>query len=201
MVIMRRYILLLLLAVVTLAALVGCHKKEAWFNTDQQINPRIRHANYVDKVNAFKLYIPPGVWRVARAKRALLALVNRKCVGKVVVKSSWLFSSRYGRDAEKIAAESFAGDFEWLDKKKFFVGDFPAVIVAARGKILYSRPEKFYVSRTVAAGVIKYGSRECQFKYVAPDDCYEKTKDDLVNLMMGFKELKRTWFSGKQDEE
>jgi len=200
-VIMRRYVLLLILAVVALSVLIGCHKKEAWFDTDQQINPKIRHANYVDKVNAFKLYIPPGVWKVARAKRALVALVNRRCVGKVVIRSAWLFSGGYGEDAEKIAAESFTGDFEWLDKKKFFVGDFPAVLVTARGKILYSPAEDFYVQRTVAAGVIKYGSRECQFKYVAPDDCYQKTRDDLVNLMMGFKELERSWFSGKKDEE
>ena len=199
--IMRRYVLLSILAVAALSALVGCRKKEAWFDTDQQINPKIRHANYVDKVNAFKLYIPPGVWKVARAKRALVALVNRKCIGKVVVKSEWLFSGGYGEDAEKIAAESFAGDFEWLDKKKFFVGDLPAVIVTARGRILYSPAEDFYVQRTVAAGVIKYGSRQCQFKYVAPDDCYEKTRDDLVNLMMGFEQLERSWFSEEKEEE
>jgi len=197
-VIMRRYMLLTILAVVVLPLLTGCAKKDRWFDTDQEINPRVRHANYVDKVNAFKLYIPPGVWKVAPVKRALLALVSRKCVGKVIVNAEWLFSGEYGEEAERIAAESFDGDFEWMDKKKFFVGDCPAVIVAARGKILYSRAEKFYVERTVAAGVIKYGSRQCQFKYVAPDECYKKTKNDLVNLMLGFEQLDRSWFSSEE---
>jgi len=197
-VIMRRYVLFVLLILILLSGLVGCAKKDRWFDSDQEINPRVRHANYVDKVNAFKLYIPPGVWKVAPVKRALLALVNRKCIGKVIVKAEWLFSDEYGEEAEQIAVESFDGDFEWLDKKKFFVGDCPAVIVTARGKILYSKAEKFYVERTVAAGVIKYGSRQCQFTYVAPDECYGKTKDDLVNLMLGFEQLDRSWFSNKE---
>ncbi|MBN1592015.1 MAG: hypothetical protein JW941_02055 [Candidatus Coatesbacteria bacterium] len=186
----RRYIYLVILLPL-LALLVGCTRKDKWFDSDQDANPKVKHANYVDKVNAFKLFIPPGVWRVVPAKRALLALVNRKCVGKVLVESAWLFSDEYGQEAERIAADSFTGDFEWLDKKKFFVGEFPAVIVAARGRILYSASEEFYVERTVVAGVIKYGSRQCQFKYAAPNDCYAETKDDIVNLMLGFQQLDR----------
>ncbi len=199
--IMRKFIPLSILLSALLAVLMGCANKDKWFDSDRDINPRIRHANYVDKVNAFKLYIPPGVWRIVPIKRALLALVNRKCVGKVIVKAEWLFSDEYGREAENIAAESFSGEFEWLDKKKFFVGDHPAVIVSARGRILFSKAEDFYVERTVTAGVIKYGSRQCQFKYVAPDECYEQTKDDLVNLMLGFEQLDRSWFSGKSTPE
>jgi len=200
-VIMRRYVLFVLVILILLSGLAGCRKKSRSFDTDQEVNPRLRHANYVDKVNAFKLYVPPGVWKVAPVKRALLALVNRKCVGKVVVKAEWLLSDQYGEEAERIAAESFDKDIEWLDKKKFFVGDCPAVIVSARGKILYSKSEKFYVERTVTAGVIKYGSRQCQFKYIAPYECYRKTKEDLVNLMLGFEQLERSWFSGKGKEE
>lgn len=195
--IMRKLISLSILLFALFSALTGCASKDKWFDSDTEVNPRVKHANYVDKVNAFKLYIPPGVWRVAPVKRALLALVNRNCVSKVIVRAEWLFSDEYGREAEGIAAESFAGDFEWLDKKKFFVGDCPAVIVSARGRILFSKAEDFYVERTVAAGVIKYGSRQCQFKYVAPDECYQKTKDDLVNLMLGFEPLDRAWFSDK----
>ena len=201
LVIMRKLILLSILLSSLFALLFGCTDKDKWFDSDRDINPRVRHANYVDKVNAFKLYIPPGVWRVAPVKRALLALVNRKCVGKVVIKAEWLLSDEYGSEAESIAAESFAGEFEWLDKKKFFVGDHPAVIVSARGRILFSRAEDFYVERTVAAGIIKYGSRQCQFKYIAPNECYDKTKDDLINLMLGFERLDHAWFSDKNDQE
>ena len=201
LVIMRRNVLFVLLILILATGLSSCRKKDKWFDTDQEINPRVRYANYVDKTNAFKLHIPPGVWKVVPVKKARLALVNRKCIGKVIVKSAWLLSDQYAEEAERIAVESFAGEFEWLDKKKFFVGDWPAVIVSARGRILHSKAEKFYVERTVAAGVIKYGSRQCQFKYVAPDECYANTKNDLVNLMLGFERIERFSGSGEETQE
>ncbi|MBN2209189.1 MAG: hypothetical protein JW759_07825 [Candidatus Coatesbacteria bacterium] len=196
---MRKSFPFVLVILILATGLLSCRKKDKWFDTDQEINPRVRYANYVDKTNAFKLRIPPGVWKVVPVKKARLALVNRKCIGKVIVKSEWLLSDQYAEEAERIAVESFDGQFEWLDKKSFFVGDWPAVIVSARGRILHSKAEEFYVERTVAAGVIKYGSRQCQFKYVAPDDCYANTKNDLMNLMLGFERIER--FSSGSGEE
>ena len=199
---MKKYLLYPSLVAALCLFSVGCVKKDKIFDSAEEVNPRVREANYVDKVNAFKLYIPPGVWRVVRSKKVKLALENRKCSGKVMVDAEWSTDSELADEARTIADDMLTENSEWPgEKETFVVEDCPAVVVAARGKILYARAEKFYVERTVAVGIIKFGARECIFKYVVPQECYARTRDDLVNLMRGFRRLERSPKGEKASED
>ena len=182
------------------ASLLGCAASDRLFDSNHEANPKVRHASYVDKVNAFKLFIPPHAWRVVSEKRTLLALESRTCAGKVMLKSKWFVGANLSKRARKVVAGSFVGECEWLDSNTFLVNDCPAIIVSGRGSMLYSRAEKFQVERTVAVGVVKYGTRVCLFKYVAPYNCYLETKDDFLELVKGFRRFERHIFGGKEGE-
>lgn len=198
---MKRPLLYAALVPVLGLLVLGCAKKDRLFDTTEELNPRVRHANYEDKISAFKLYIPPGVWRIVAAKNVDLALLSRTCVGKVSMDAGWLFGPDLEDTARKTAEEMFDGSCQWLDKQQFTVDDCPAVIVAAKGRILYASAEKFYVDRVVAVGVIKFGSRKCVFKYIAPQECYSQTKDDLLDLMRGFERIERGFGKHKGEED
>ena len=177
--------------VASICLLLGCASSDKWFDTDTETNPHVRRANFEDKINAFKLYIPPGTWRVVGDEVALLALENRECIGKLTVSASWSLGSDPVNLAREGVEFTIDDEPEWVSSRVFLVRDFPAAIVAGEGRVLYSAAEEFYVRRTVAVGVIKFGSRLCLLKYVAPRNCFEQTEDDLIALMNSFERIER----------
>ena len=158
----------------------------------QKINPRVSRSNYVDKVNGFKLYIAPSKWKVVPVKRGLLAVESRACVGKAIAEAGWgIGSAKIKDEAQRIAARNFVNGCTWVDEQRFTVDDCPAVVVAARGEILLSKTEQFRVTRTVAVAIIKFGVRSCIIEYIARPECYEKSREDFLDLVRSFTKLKR----------